>query len=98
MVNKGNHRGRGNGGEQTTKQQWCDAEDAAAEPVVEADLEADKAGGKELGKHGTECLFDIRVTNTECRTLTETKTHSNDAWKVRKRKRTRNVSIKLLVS
>ena len=64
MVNEGNPRGRGNGGANNNNN--GDAEDAA-EPVVEADLEADK-GIRNFWKHGSECLFDIRVTNTECRT------------------------------
>ena len=40
--------------------------EVAAVPVVETDLEGDK-GIRGFWKHGRECIFDIRITNTESR-------------------------------
>ena len=40
--------------------------EVAAAPVVEPDLEGDK-GIRGFWKHGRECIFDIRITNTESR-------------------------------
>ena len=40
--------------------------EVAAAPVVETDLEGDK-GIRGFWKHGRECIFDIRITNTESR-------------------------------